>query len=66
MTKTYRVTCPACKKSFQLPLEELHPGTEHLCTHCGATVVLASGDIPKAAHLRKAKILADISKVLNK
>jgi hypothetical protein len=47
-------------------LEELHPGAEHRCTHCNTTVVLANGDIPKAAHLRKEKILADISKVLNK
>jgi hypothetical protein len=47
-------------------LEELHAGAEHRCTHCGTTVVLANGDIPKAAHLRKAKILVDISKALNK
>ena len=66
MTKTYRVACPACKKSLRLSLEELHPGTEHRCTHCGTLVVLANGNIPKAAHVRKAKILADISKVLNK
>ena len=66
MAMTYRVACPACKKSFRLSLEELHPGAEHRCAHCGTTVVLANGDIPKAAHIRKAKILADISKVLNK
>lgn len=63
---TYRVACPACKKSLRLSLEELHPGAEHRCTHCATTIVLTNRDIPRAAHLRKTKILADISKVFDK
>jgi len=62
----YPVVCPACKKSFRLCLEELRPRVEYCCPHCATLVVLTSKDIPKAARVRKAKILADISKGLNR